>query len=45
MGSVNKGGGGAVVSQILCIDHGLLLICGSGSCTWFEVGFSCTLCP
>ena len=26
---------GAVVSQILCFDHSLLLICSSWSCTWF----------
>ena len=34
VGSVNKGGG-SVVSQILCFDHSLLLICSSWSCTWF----------
>ena len=26
---------GGVVSQILCGDHNLLLICCSGSCAWF----------
>ena len=33
VGSVNKGG--AVVGQVLCFDHILLLICSSWSCTWF----------
>ena len=26
---------GPIVSQILCGDHSLLLICISGNCTWF----------
>ena len=26
---------GAIVSQILCGDYSLLLICCSGSCNWF----------
>ena len=33
---------GAVVSQILCFDHSLLLICSSWSCTWF-LGRRCGL--
>ena len=35
VGSVNKQGLGAIVSQILCGYHSLLFICCSGSCTWF----------
>ena len=34
LGGEYEQGWEAVVSQILCADHRLLLICSSGSCTW-----------